>query len=119
MNTDDKLAIGVDLGATKIASALVDRNGRVLSARQAPTGAGDGAAAVCDRIAAEVRALVAQAPGRVTGVGIGSPGLIDSAAGIVHLAVNLNWTEVPLAAEVARRVGGNLPVYVENDANVN
>jgi glucokinase len=121
MSTDQTLAIGVDLGATKIASALVRRDGSVLKARQTPTRAGDGAEAVCQRIANEVKALLADAPAgaRVSGVGIGSPGLIDSAEGIVRLAVNLNWDDVPLAAEVAQRVGGKIPVYVENDANVN
>ena len=116
---DDTLAIGVDLGATKIASALVTRGGRVLAARQTATLVTEGPAAVFDRIAVEIRALrTSRAGQKILGVGIGSPGIIDSARGIVHGAVNLGWREVPLAQEVAARLG-DLPVFVENDANVN
>src|SRR5690348_13538799 len=110
-------AIGVDLGATKIASALVDPSGRVLHARQTPTRASDGAALVCDRIAGEVRALLGESPGDVVGIGIGSPGFVDSDRGVVRSAVNLGWTQLPLADEIRRRLDG-LPVFVENDANV-
>jgi glucokinase len=115
-----ELAIGVDLGATKIATALVSRAGEVLQSRQTATLAASGAGAVCDRIAAEVRALIDAAPdpSAVLGIGIGSPGLIDGSSGIVRVAVNLNWHDVPLAQEVANRVGG-MHVFVENDANAN
>src|SRR3954462_2763743 len=76
------LAIGVDLGATKIATVLADRSGRVLSARQTPTRASDGPAAVCDRIAGEIRELLSQTSAPVAGVGIGSPGVVDGERGI-------------------------------------
>src|SRR4051812_5459095 len=107
------LVIGVDLGATKIASALVTRAGEVLCARQTPTIASQGATAVCDRIATAIRALLEMAQGEVLGVGIGSPGLVDSRAGVVRGAVNLKWTEVPLAREIQQRLS-NLPVFIEN-----
>ncbi|MCL2648216.1 MAG: ROK family protein [Phycisphaerales bacterium] len=115
------LAIGVDLGATKIASALVTRDGKVLTSRQCETRVDQGPAAVFDRIAAEANALRATTPPpheKILGVGIGSPGIIDSARGIVQGAVNLQWKNVPLADEVASRLH-DLPVVVENDANVN
>ena len=112
------LAIGIDLGATKIASALVTRDGKVLASRQCETLVHEGSAAVFDRIAAEVNALRAATQEKILGVGIGSPGIIDSARGIVCGAVNLQWKNVPLADEVASRLC-DLPVVVENDANVN
>src|SRR4051812_7343763 len=115
---DNRLAIGIDVGATKIAGALVTRAGEVLCARQTPTVASQGATAVCDRIATEIRALLELAQGQVLGVGMGSPGLVDSRAGIVRGAVNLKWTEVPLACEIQQRLS-NLPVFIENDANAN
>src|SRR5688500_1687814 len=113
------LAIGIDLGATKIASALVTRDGKVLASRQTATMVNEGSHVVFDRIAAEVRALIDEAKQRnlppVLGVGIGSPGLIDGERGIVKGAVNMKWTEVPLAHEVSHRAN-NIPVIVENDA---
>ncbi|MCL2640175.1 MAG: ROK family protein [Phycisphaerales bacterium] len=115
------LAIGIDLGATKIASALVTRDGKVLASRQCEALVDQGSASVFDRIAAEVDALRTATPPheKVLGVGIGSPGIIDSERGIVCGAVNLRWKDVPLAAEVASRLRGVVPVVVENDANVN
>jgi glucokinase len=89
----------------------------VLLARQTPTHASDGAGAVCDRIANEVRALLAESSRGAVGVGIGSPGFVDGDRGVVRTAVNLAWTELPLANEIRRRLDG-LPVFVENDANV-
>src|SRR5687767_1353146 len=112
-----QLAIGVDLGATKIATALVSSKGEVLDARHSPTAAHLGPAAVCDRIASEVRDLLKVAPSEVLGVGIGSPGLIENSS-IVRGAINLKWDEVDLGREISRRLDG-MNVSVENDANAN
>jgi len=115
---DNSLAIGVDLGATKIATALLARSGRVLRVRQAPTQAAEGANACCQRIADEIRALLAEQSGDVVGIGIGSPGVVDSERGIIRDAINLAWGEFEIAKELSHRVG-DLPVFLENDANVN
>ena len=123
------LAIGIDLGATKVAGALVNDHGAALAEARAQTqaqaGIKAGVAPVVARIAEVVAHLLAQASQLsdepVTGVGIGTPGLVDGAAGIVRNAVNLGWTEVALAQEVAAAIttktGRTLPVWVENDAN--
>lgn len=127
------LAIGVDLGGTKIAAALVGRDGRVLETRQVPTPAGAEPGAVLDRIAAQINhlagSLAAQAPleGRpraalsvatpLYGVGIGSPGQVNSLSGVVRNAVNLGWDEIDLVAEVRHRLTLDIPVWVQKDAN--
>lgn len=112
------LAIGVDLGATKIATALVTRGGEVLAARHMPTLVSEGPEAVCGRIALEIRTLLDVAPAQVGGIGIGSAGLVDARTGVVVDALNLAWRSVPLAETISRHLGG-LPVFVENDANAN
>jgi glucokinase len=118
--TTSDLAIGVDLGATKIATALVTRDGEVLASRHTPTGAADGFESVCQRIAGEVDALIAtRTREQVLGVGIGSAGLVDGDAGVVRWAVNLGWRDVPLAAQVARRLSDRVRVFADNDANAN
>jgi glucokinase len=118
--TSDDLAIGVDLGATKIATALVSRDGRVLASRQVPTRPADGFEAISQRIAGEVAALiVGRRVDEIRGVGIGSAGLVDGRTGVVRWALNLGWDEVPLAAEVARRLDDTIPVFADNDANAN
>ncbi len=109
-------AIGIDLGATEIAAALVERSGRSLASRQALTQAADGAADVIERIAALAAELGALAPAPVLGVGIGSPGQVDALQGVVRNAVNLGWEEVFLAREVSARLD-SLPVWIQKDAN--
>ena len=113
----DLLAIGVDLGGTKIASVLVSPNGEVLTARQALTGPADGPEAVLDRLAAEIDALAAQAPDRLAGVGIGSPGWGDYRAGVIHKALNLGWTDVKLVSGVTTRLRHALPIWLEKDTH--
>src|SRR5262245_47649606 len=119
------LAIGIDLGATKVAGAVVNDHGVALSEARALTVAKAGVGPVVARIAEVVAQLLAQAPSLsnepVKGIGIGTPGLVDGTAGIVRNAVNLGWIEVALAEEVATAITGttsqSLPVWVENDAN--
>jgi len=113
----EPLAAGVDLGGTKIAFALVDREGAVLDVRRTPTLAGEGPAAVLDRIAAGIRALLDEAGRPVAGVGIGSPGHLDPVAGVVHNAVNLGWQGVRVYDELRRRLPPGLPLYLQKDTN--
>ncbi|MBL8147027.1 MAG: ROK family protein [Anaerolineae bacterium] len=108
-------AIGVDIGGTKIAFALVDRSGQALDTHQLATNAGSGPDAVIEAAAEGVRLLAGRSPGRVAGVGVGVPGFVDFEWGIVRNAVNLGWVEMPLAARLAEATG--LPTRVQNDVN--
>lgn len=107
--------IGIDLGGTAIKAGAADAQGRVLERRSIPTGLADGADAVIDRMAGLARDL-----GADSSVGVGSPGLIDHARGIVLECPNLKALEnVPLRDELARRLGfATNRVHLENDANV-
>lgn len=111
------LAIGVDLGATKIAAALVSPDGTVLSTRQAPTKAESGEQVVLNRIARQVNALIEAAPDKLLGIGIGTPGQVDSKEGIVRNAVNLGWEKVRLVEEIRARLSQDLPIWIQKDAN--
>lgn len=108
-------AIGVDIGGTKIAFALVDRGGQALDTHQLPTNAAGGPDAVVEAAAAGVRLLRDRAPGPLAGVGVGVPGFVDADHGIVRNAVNLGWDEMPLGARLEAAAG--LPVRVQNDVN--
>ncbi len=111
------LAIGVDMGATKIAVVLADRAGAILAEERLPTLPADGPASVMDRMAQAIRAVMAQASGPVAGVGIGSPGRVDPTAGTVSAAANLGWDVVDLAGGIAQRLDNGLPVRIAKDAN--
>lgn len=113
----DTLAIGVDVGATKVAAALVAGDGETLLARQRPTAPERGWEAVLDDVAALVGALLAEAPAEPLGVGVGTPGRVDARQGVVRDAVNLGWEEVHLVEEMGARLPKTLPVWVQKDAN--
>jgi glucokinase len=116
---DGDVAIGVDIGGTKVLSGLVDERGRVVAWARRPTPSRD-PRAVEKTIADVVGELSAlwrgSGPGRqITGVGIGAAGFVDADRATVLFAPHLAWRNEPLRDNVTRAVG--LPVIVENDAN--
>lgn len=111
-------AVGIDLGGTNIKGGLVRRDGAVLSRKSIKTEAEGGAAHVIRRIAALVNGLIAEAgvaKSSVVGVGVGSPGPLDTKTGIVHRSGNLRWQNVPLCEILQPQV--EMSVFLENDAN--
>jgi len=119
----EQFIIGVDLGGTNIAAGAMPTDGtREIGMRMAPTHGEEGADAVVDRIAMMIEDVIAQTQAETgaersdfLGVGIGSPGPLDRARGIVIVSPNLGWHNFPLRDEVSKRV--NLPAALDNDAN--
>ncbi len=112
------IAIGVDLGGTKIACAAVDRDGHILTTHTEPTLAVEGADAVIARIVGAIRLLIRQLPtdtGHPVGIGIGCPGPVVN--GVAINAVNLGWRNLPLVQRVREQLTLDLPVYAQNDVN--
>ena len=111
---DGRHAIGLDLGASKFSGALVDLRGGIVKSAQVELEGRDGADAVEVMFGLIDKLIRRNGASALLGVGIGAPGLVDSRAGIVRWAVNLDWTDLPLARMVAERFG--LPVVVANDS---
>jgi glucokinase len=109
--------VGVDLGGTNIVVGTVAEDGSdLVGLVSEPTFADQGADAVIARIVKLTKASIAAAKGKkVAGVGIGSPGPLDTKTGVVLLTPNLGWTNMPLRDKVAEGVG--LPATLDNDAN--
>ncbi len=115
----EQLAIGVDIGATKVAAGLVEARGQIVMHTRRPMvarkSAEEALAAVLRAIEA-VRASDAARNAHLAGIGIGAPGNIDPTEGRVLKATNLPcWIDYPLAAKVAEATG--LPVRLDNDGN--
>lgn len=112
---------GIDLGGTKIQAVVVDEGDEVLGQARHPTptqgGPEDVAAELADTLA-DACAGAGVDPRTLDGVGVGSPGAVDSAAGTVAQARNLpNWLgPFPLADRLSEAVGA--PVRVGNDVSV-
>jgi len=114
----NQLAIGIDVGATKIAGALVDRDGKVVAEQRTLTRVTEGPSVVIERIASVARELQTVSPAPVAGVGVGTPGYVDPHNGVVSYAVNMNWRDVYVVGELAAYLDPAMGIYVENDANV-
>lgn len=103
----------LDVGGTFIKAALVTRGGDVVHEVRRPTGVQHGPDAVVRGIV-ELAAELAEHPEhQVAAIGTCVPGSVDALAGIARLAVNLGWTDVPLAALIGARTG--LPVALGHD----
>ena len=109
--------LGIDLGGTNVAAAVVDQDGTILGKVSLPTPR-TGPEAVADQMAAAARAAAEQAGigmEEIQSVGIGSPGTIEPQHGLIKFWSNLDFEDVPLAALMEERL--NKPIYLENDAN--
>jgi len=106
------LAIGIDIGGTKVAAGVVDETGRVLAIVRRRTPSRDPA-----HIADVVVEIVGQlrVDHDVEAVGIGAAGFVDVERAKVVFAANLAWRDTPLRDDIASRL--DLRVIVENDAN--
>ena len=114
---DATYSIGVDLGGTNLRAAAVDREGRILDMMERPTLAHDGREAILTSMVGAIDTLRLRHgnPG-LAGIGIGVPGFISMAEGIVRNSNNLSSLEnFPLRAELSRRLATT--VILENDAN--
>ncbi len=113
LNTPRPLAIGVDVGATKLLAAAVDTRGRASSMQLARTPANQGPDAVIRAIDDVIAACRQEAGGRLACVGIGFAGQVS--AGIVRSTPNMaGWHNFPLATRLRQRLG--VPVMLTNDA---
>lgn len=105
------IAVGVDIGGTKIAAGLVSETGQIMAHDAEPT----------PEDSSRIPAIVADLVTRLTrdeqpvGVGIGAAGFVGEDRSTVRFAPNINWVGEPLGRNVSELI--DLPIVVENDAN--
>ena len=114
------MMLGIDLGGTKIAYAVVHPGSATSVARlQTETRSTDGAAAVLARMIDDCTAVCAQAgihPHALMGIGVGVPGVFDETTGCTLFLPNLHgtWPDVPVVETLSTALG--CPVWLVNDA---
>ncbi len=114
-----RLFIGVDLGGTSIRAGVVNVRGEVLALEKRKTHPELGVAGVLERLTGAIeRALKAAGvkPRDLRALGVGVPGPVDPQRGIVRVAVNLGWKNVPLADRLQQHF--DRPVFINNDVRV-
>lgn len=106
--------IGIDLGGTKINACLINKNGEIIQRSAVETEAKKGKDAVLNNIKKSIEALDYK---DAIAIGIGTPGFIDTENGIVTFSGNIEgWTGLNLKKAIEEFV--DIPVFVENDANI-
>ena len=118
--------VGVDLGGTNVRACAYSMDGHEAGVKFSnPSNARNGPEAVADAVASTIHQAANSCGAVVEAVGMGIPGHIDDARGLVRWAPNFLmvpgdsnaiWRDVPLKAMVEQRVG--LPLHTGNDANV-
>lgn len=106
--------IGIDVGGTKIAAAVIGPEGEILARRQVPTES-DEPNAIVAALVKVGREMKAAAPA-ASAVGVGAAGLVDTKRGLILGAPNIAYRNVPVRDTLQDRLG--LPAIVDNDANV-
>ena len=100
VTTSERPVIGVDLGGTKIAAALVSPSGQILARGLTPTMAADGPGPVIERLFTVIDAVLGRTglkPTDTAGICVAEAGPIDMDGGIVSTSPNLpGWDSVPL-----------------------
>jgi glucokinase len=110
--------IGVDLGGTNIKVAVVSENGEIIIRAERKTARERGELAVIADISAVIIEVTSEtgklSPDKYT-LGMGIPGVVDDANGIVVFANNMGWADLPLADIIEAQTG--LRPRLLNDAD--
>jgi glucokinase-like ROK family protein len=112
---DSRHLIGLNLARDSFNGAVINLRGEIRHRVQVPLDGRDGDVAlvlVYDMVAA----LIEAASSPLLGIGIGSPGLVNSGNGVMVQAVNLDWRDVPLRRLLQEIY--DLPVYMANNCQV-
>lgn len=112
--TTPRLAIGLDIGGTKIAGAVVDEYGTIVAEHVERTPDESGAEAVTAILLALIERL--RADHDVVTIGVGAAGIVEWPVGRMLWAPNNDYRDWPMREQLELATG--LPVVVDNDANV-
>ncbi|APC78815.1 TPA: ROK family protein [Clostridium botulinum] len=112
-----KYVVGVDLGGTKIYTALVDLDGNIIKEKNVKTEASKGELNVLYKIINTIDNVIEGVNlEEIKAIGIGSPGPLDAKEGIIISSSNLPFENFSLVQPIKDKY--NIPTYLDNDANV-
>ncbi len=110
--------LGIDLGGTNIAAAVVDENYAIIGRGKVKTSLPRPADEICDAMTEAAKLAIADAGLKledISAMGIGTPGAVEPTKGLVTYSNNLGFHNTPLCQMMKDRTG--VDFYLENDAN--
>lgn len=125
IDTERLLLLGAEVGIASVRVAAVSLDGQVLARWMAsfdPAGGPGPCVEALSRALLAAGEHLADPRRRTAGIGVGLPGSVDGAQGLLRFAPNLGWRDVPFAALLARRLRASplsgVPLFVTNEADV-
>ncbi|HET8600307.1 MAG TPA: ROK family glucokinase [Segeticoccus sp.] len=111
------VAVGIDIGGTKISGGLVDTAGVISHRARRDTPHRSTHPTVVEQAIVDVVHDLMELAGaeQVSAIGIGAAGFVSADRATVVFAPHLSWRHEPLKAALSARLG--IPVWVDNDAN--
>jgi N-acetylglucosamine repressor len=113
LEEDSRHLIGLDLAHSEFRGAIVNLRGKIRTKITQPVNdrCGEDAVQLVFQILDQ---LIAASDRPLVGIGVGTPGLVNTNTGLVLNAVNLDWHDLPLSRMLVDRY--HLPVYILNDS---
>lgn len=109
-NPEGRSIVALDISSSRFQGALVDLSGELITLDSVPATTGG---AAIQTVTEMVENLAEQSPAPLLGIGIGTPGVVEPATGVVTSA-NLDWHEAPLGERIRDQV--DVGVHITNDA---
>jgi glucokinase-like ROK family protein len=113
MVDDARYLIGIDLAESEFRGAVINLRGKIIHRLNLAINGRDGDAALAS-VYGLLDKLIPLAEGPILGIGIGTPGLINTRQRVVRNAVNLDWHDLPLGDLLDERY--KMPVHIANDS---
>lgn len=117
---EKEYALGIDIGGTKVAVAVVDRDGKIEHRHELPSDTSS-ADALFETVLTCIHAVLEMSGLKITdfhGVGAGVPGKVDVENGVAIFQNNIPWKDFPFVARLQETFGANLKVTIDNDVKV-
>jgi glucokinase len=114
-----EFVITIDLGGTKILTALINKKKQIVDRVKMPTDANKGPKFIVECIAKSVKELIEKtkiSEKRVNALALGVPGTVNPKSGIISVAPNLNIKDFNIKRELQKYF--KIPVFLENDVNM-
>lgn len=118
LNPEDGCALGIEINVDYIEFLITDFAANVLWRQKqsiAPEIGQEEIMLQVSHLAKKASAFVQDRKSHLLGVGVGVPGLVDVSSGLLRIAPNLHWTNIPVREALAKHF--DCPIYVENEAN--
>ncbi len=119
LNPKGGCALGIEINVDYIDILVTNFSADILWRRKLPSTPEIGQEEIMMHVkdlTKKAMAFIQEEKCHLLGVGVGVPGLVDVSSGLLRLAPNLHWVDVPVKDVLAEIF--DCPIYVENEANV-